>query len=62
MTGSMHHAPTGYKSQIDPREKQCVLLSVGQEFSGRFLFLGNRVGPDELEVIRFVVGADGGKE
>ncbi len=62
MTELMNSALANYKSQLDPRGKQCVLLSVGHEFSGQFLFFATRVGPDHLEIICFTPGADGGKE
>ncbi len=62
MNGLMHSALANYKSQLDPRGKQCVLLSVGNEFSGQFLFFANRIGPDHLEIICFIPDADGGKE
>ncbi len=62
MTGLMHSALANYKSQLDPRGKQCVLLTVGHEFSGQFLFFATRIGPDHLEIICFTPRADGGKE
>ena len=62
MTGLMNRALANYESELDPRGKQCVLLSVGHEFSGQFLFFAARVGPDNLEIICFTPGADGGKE
>lgn len=62
MTGLMNSALANYKSQLDSRGKQCVLLSVGHEFSGQFLFFATRAGPDHLEIICFTPRADGGKE
>jgi hypothetical protein len=62
MTGLMNSALANYKSQLDSKGKQCVLLSVGHEFSGQFLFFATRVGPGHLEIICFTPGADGGKE
>jgi hypothetical protein len=63
MSGLMNSVLANYKSRlVDPRGKQCVLLSVEHEFSGQFLFFATRLGPDHIEIICFTPGADGGKE
>lgn len=62
MTGLMHASLSNYKSQLDPRGKQCVLISLGREFSGEFLFFAQRVGADNLEIVTFAPREDGGKE
>ena len=34
LTGLQHSAMSSYMAELDPRGKQCVLLSLGHEFSG----------------------------
>lgn len=62
MNGLMRNSLLNYKSQMYPAAKQCVLLSLGYEFSGEFLFFAQRGGTNQLEIVCFNPGAEDGEE